>query len=63
MSLVEDNRSSQEVGTDPEQPVEVSTLTPGTSDSSDMSKLLADSETFRVRRWCQERLCKVRLSR
>ena len=46
MSLVEDNRSSQEVGTDPEQPVEVSTLTPGTSDSSDMSKLLADSETF-----------------
>ncbi len=46
MSLVEDNRSSQEVGTDPEQPVEVSTLTPGTSDSSDMSRLLADSETF-----------------
>jgi small subunit ribosomal protein S1 len=46
MSLVEDNRSSQEVGTDPEQPVEVSTLTTGTSESSDMSKLLADSETF-----------------
>jgi len=46
MSLVEDNRSSQEVGTDPEQPVEVGTLATGTSESSEMSKLLADSETF-----------------
>jgi small subunit ribosomal protein S1 len=46
MSLVEDNRSSQEVGTGPEQPVEASTPAVGTSESSDMSQLLADSETF-----------------
>ena len=45
MSL-EDNRSSQEVGTDLEQPVEVSTLTSGTPESSDMSNLLAGMETL-----------------
>jgi len=45
MSL-EDNRSSQEAGTDLEQPVEVSTLTSGISESSDMSKLLAGMETL-----------------
>jgi small subunit ribosomal protein S1 len=41
----EDDRSSQEVGTDPEQPPEVSALTTGASESSDMSNLLA-GETF-----------------
>ena len=45
MSL-EDNRSSQEAGTDVEQPVEVSTLTSGTPESSDMSNLLAGMETL-----------------
>ena len=45
MSL-EDNRSLQEVGTDLEQPVEVSTLTSGTPESSDMSNLLAGMETL-----------------
>ena len=42
----EDNRSSQEAGTDLEQPVEVSTLTSGTPESSDMSNLLAGMETL-----------------
>ena len=42
----EDNRSSQEVGTDLEQPVEVSTLTSGTPESSEMSNLLAGMETL-----------------
>jgi len=45
MSL-EDNRSSQEVGTDLEQPVEVSTLNSGTPESTDMSNLLAGMETL-----------------
>jgi small subunit ribosomal protein S1 len=43
---VEDNRSSQEAGTDLEQPAEVSTLTSGTPESSDMSNLLAGMETL-----------------
>ena len=43
---VEDNRSLQEVGTDLEQPAEVSTLTPGTPESSEMSNLLAGMETL-----------------
>lgn len=42
----EDNRSSQEVGTELEQPVEVSTSAPGPSESTDMSNLLADMETL-----------------
>ncbi|MGA2986161.1 MAG: 30S ribosomal protein S1 [Terriglobia bacterium] len=42
----EDNRSSQEAGTDLEQPVEVSTLTSGTPESSEMSNLLAGMETL-----------------
>ena len=45
MSL-EDIRSSQEVGTTPEQPTEESTLTAGNSESNEMSKLLADSDSF-----------------
>ncbi len=43
---VEDNRSLQEVGTDLEQPADVSTLTPGTPESSEMSNLLAGMETL-----------------
>jgi small subunit ribosomal protein S1 len=42
----EDNRSSQEVGTDPEQPVDVSTLSSGTPESTEMSNLLAGMETL-----------------
>ncbi len=45
MSL-EDDGSSQEVGASPEQPVEVSATNAGNTESSDMSKLLADSETI-----------------
>jgi small subunit ribosomal protein S1 len=45
MSL-EDNRSSQEVGTTPEPPIEESPLTAGNSESSEMSQLLADSDSF-----------------
>ena len=45
MSL-EEIRSSQEVGTDLEQPVEVSTVTPGATESSDMSNLLEGMETL-----------------
>ena len=45
MSLDEDNRSSQEVGTDPEQPGEVNAVTAGSPESSDMSNLLA-GESF-----------------
>ena len=44
--LLEDNRSLQEVGTDLEQPAEVSPLTAGTPESSDMSNLLAGMETL-----------------
>ncbi len=43
---VEDNRSSQEAGTDLEQSAEVSTLTSSTPESSDMSNLLAGMETL-----------------
>src|SRR5208282_2746046 len=43
---VEDNRSSQEAGTDLEQPAEVSTPTSSTPESSDMSNLLAGMETL-----------------
>jgi small subunit ribosomal protein S1 len=42
----EDNRSSQEAGTDLEHPVEVSTLISGTPESSEMSNLLAGMETL-----------------
>ncbi|MDR3678228.1 MAG: 30S ribosomal protein S1 [Acidobacteriota bacterium] len=45
MSL-EEIRSSQEVGTDLEQPVEVSTVTPGATESSEMSNLLEGMETL-----------------
>jgi small subunit ribosomal protein S1 len=45
MSL-EDIRSSQEVGTAPEQPIEETSVPAGGVESSDMSQLLADSETF-----------------
>jgi small subunit ribosomal protein S1 len=45
MSL-EDNRSSQEVGTDLEQPVEMKLLTSGAPESSDMLSLLAGMETL-----------------
>lgn len=45
MSL-EDNRSSQEGGTDLAQPVEASTVTTGAPESSDMSNLLAGMETL-----------------
>jgi len=45
MSL-EDNRSSQEVGITPEPPIEESTPNTGIAESSDMSTLLADSESF-----------------
>ena len=43
---LEDDRSSQEVGTGLEQPAEVSTLSPGVPESSDMSSLLAGMETL-----------------
>jgi len=45
MSL-EDNRSLQEAGTDPEQPAEVSTAPPGAPESSDMSNLLEGMDTL-----------------
>jgi small subunit ribosomal protein S1 len=45
MSL-EDNRSSQEAGTEIEQSAEVSTLASGAPESSDMSNLLAGMETL-----------------
>jgi len=45
MSL-EDDRSLQEVGTDLEQPPEVSTLSSGTPENSEMSNLLAGMETL-----------------
>jgi small subunit ribosomal protein S1 len=45
MSL-EDNRSSQEVGTDLEQPVEMKLLTSGAPESTDMLSLLVGMETF-----------------
>ena len=44
--FLDDNRSSQEVGTDLEQPVEVSTLASGTPEGGDMSNLLAGMETM-----------------
>jgi small subunit ribosomal protein S1 len=43
---VEDERSSQEGGTDLEQPVEVSAVTPGAAESNEMSSLLAGMETL-----------------
>jgi len=45
MSLKED-RSSQEVGTDLEQPAEVNTLPPAPAESSEMSNLLEGMETL-----------------
>jgi small subunit ribosomal protein S1 len=45
MSL-EENRSLQEVGTDLEQPAEVSTPSSGTPENSEMSNLLAGMETL-----------------
>ena len=42
----EDNRSSQEAGTDLEQPVEGSMLASGAPESNDMSNLLAGMETL-----------------
>jgi small subunit ribosomal protein S1 len=44
--LLEENRSSQEVGTDLEQPVDVSTLSPGTPEINEMSNLLAGMEAL-----------------
>ena len=46
MSFDEDDRSSQEVGTHPEQPVEVSPVNPSSSESNEMSSLLAGMESF-----------------
>jgi small subunit ribosomal protein S1 len=46
MVLEDDASSQQDVGAGPEEPVEVSAVSTGNSESSEMSKLLADSETF-----------------
>lgn len=46
MSLDEDNRRSQEVGTQSEQPVETGTVAPGSPENIEMSNLLAGMETF-----------------
>jgi len=42
----EENRSSQEAGTDPEQPAEVSVPAPGAPESNEMSNLLEGMETL-----------------
>ncbi len=42
----EDNRGSQEVGTELEQPVEAGTIASGTPESNEMSNLLAGMETL-----------------
>ena len=59
MSL-EDIRSSQEVGTDLEQPDEVTTLNPSAPESSEMASLLEGMDTLAAVPSRQARLYRAR---